>query len=242
MGKRARWSLLACVIVVATVAAFGGVSGAAKPGGGGGGGGACKGKNCPPAAFTGKCVVWLHGQGADGQATQTASNGVRYVYPRGNDRNPNGSGYRWLYFGEDRYAEAVGVVQRAIGGAGCSTVVIDGFSNGGAFAGKLVCRGATFDGATVAGYVIDDPVTDGNVLGCNRGSTNVSMYWTGALAYADGTNPPWDCAANAWTCETPTLIGSDAYAQALGTPRLQSPNRRHTPYTWPPEVLTWLGV
>jgi hypothetical protein len=65
------------------------------------------------------------------------------------------------------------------------------------------------------------------------------MYWTGALDYAGAG---FNCAANGWTCATPTLIGSDAYAEAIGTPKLKSPNRRHKPYTWPPEILTWLNA
>jgi hypothetical protein len=192
----------------------------------------------PPAPFDGRCVVWLHGQGGNGQPT-TESNGVRYVYPAGNDTNPNGGGRRWLYYGTNgEWEAAVGVLQATITANGCTRVVLDGFSNGGAFAGKIYCRQPDVT-ATVVGVVADDPVTDHGVDGCSPATgMPVSMYWTGALNYAGAG---YDCIANGWTCEGNSLIGRDNYASALGTTWKPSPNRRHKPYTWPPEIFTWLA-
>jgi hypothetical protein len=234
MGKRTAAVVLALTMAGAVLGFATSVADAAKP--------TCPPRQTcppPPPPTPGRCVVWLHGQGGGTQPSETV-NGITYVYPGGNDDDPNttGSGRRWLYYGDQLYLQAVGVVQGAITANGCTKVVIDGFSNGGAFAGKLLCRGETF-GGVVVGYVVDDPVTDGAVLGCARVTSNVSMYWTGALDYAEAG---WDCAANGWTCETPTLIGSTAYASSIGAPKLKSPNRRHKPYTWPPEVAGWLGA
>ena len=51
-----------------------------------------------------------------------------------------------------------------------------------------------------------------------------------------------NCTANGWICEGNTLIGPDAYAHALGLGSWsRSPQRRHAPYLWPPEILAWLG-
>jgi hypothetical protein len=195
---------------------------------------------CSRVAVTGpvgvRCVVTLHGHGGTAQATQSIF-GIRYVYPGGN-ASAAGGGQRWLYFGEDQYAAARATVAQAIDANGCSRVVIDGFSNGAAFAAKLYCRGDTFDGR-VAGYVVDDPVTDRATAACARATgSNVAMYWTGGLDYAPAG---FDCPNNGWTCEGGSLIGRDAYAATLGVPLQRSVHTNHEPYLWPPEVGRWLS-
>lgn len=64
-----------------------------------------------------------------------------------------------------RFAEAKQVVRRAIVDQRCERVVIAGFSNGAAFAAKLMCRGESF-GNTVIGFVLADPVPDRVVDKC----------------------------------------------------------------------------
>jgi hypothetical protein len=186
-----------------------------------------------PAADTAgaDCVVSLHGKGGSGSAT-TTSGGLVRVAPTGNAAAWGGR--EWRYFPESGYQSALGIVRRAIDQAGCGRVIVGGFSNGGAFAAKLYCRGEHFDGRLVR-IVIDDPVVDHAVEGCApAGGVAVTLYWTGALA--GQARPGWNCAEGDWTCEGGTTIGIDAYAAALGTPAKRSPMGGHTPYTNAPEL------
>jgi hypothetical protein len=115
--------------------------------------------------------------------------------------------------------------------------VLDGFSNGAAFAAKLYCRGETFGGRLV-GVIVDDPVVDHAVEGCSpaRG-VRIALYWTGAL---DGTSQPgWNCAQQDWTCEGGTTIGIDAYQGALGVARRPSVHGTHAWFQEPPELSSW---
>ena len=45
-----------------------------------------------------------------------------------------------------------------------------------------------------------------------------------------------------WTCQGDSLVGIEAYAAAIGTPVLKSPNTSHAPIDEPPEIRTWLGL
>jgi pimeloyl-ACP methyl ester carboxylesterase len=121
--------------------------------------------------------------------------------------------------------------------AGCGRAVVQGFSNGAAAAGKLYCRGETF-GGSVLGYLLDDPVPDGGVVGCRPpAGVQVRLYSTGGLAVAtDG----WSCASQDWTCEGGRTIGIDRYARELGTTVAPSIHRTHAEYTDPPDVAAWL--
>jgi hypothetical protein len=183
-----------------------------------------------------RCVVSLHGLGGTGRTTELGLAGITFVYPSGNDAA--GAGRRWLYADEGSYGAARAVVQRAIDDAGCSQVVVDGFSNGGGFAGKMLCRGETF-GGRVVGYVLDDPVTDrSGDGGCNLpAGVHAAMFWTGGLDYAP---PGFDCVAGGWTCEGGNLVGRDVYAARLGVAVQPSIHGSHQPYLWPPEITGWL--
>ena len=190
-----------------------------------------------PAAPAGvRCEIRLHGKGGAGSST-TTSNGVKVVQPTG-----NGSGWggrQWLYFPENRYAEARKIVTDAIAREGCERVVLNGFSNGGAFAAKLLCRGENFDGR-LAGVMIDDPVTDNAVTGCApaAGVPKV-LYWTGALE-GDAV-AGWQCSKGDWTCEGGTTLGIRAYSAAVGVAATPSPNSGHERNTRAPEPARWLG-
>ena len=50
------------------------------------------------------------------------------------------------------------------------------------------------------------------------------------------------CKPMDWTCQGDSLVGIDAYAAALGTPVLKSPNNEPPPIDEPPEIATWLGL
>ena len=119
----------------------------------------------------------------------------------------------------------------------CAEVIINGFSNGAAFAAKLYCRGENLDGRLVR-VVVDDPVPDEGVAGCDPDPTvAVTLYSTGAL---DATaRPGWDCSLGDWTCEGGTTIGIDAYADALGTDVVESIHNDHTWYWDAPELADW---
>jgi hypothetical protein len=189
-----------------------------------------------PAGVDGApCIVRLHGKGGGPGGTEQLGDGVLEVEPGGNAAGWGGR--QWLYFPESGYAAARAIVQQSIDEAGCGPVVLYGFSNGGAFAAKLYCRGETF-GGRVRGVVIDDPVVDNAVNGCGpaRG-VRVALYWTGGLEAT--AQPGWDCGSGDWTCEGGTTIGIDAYQGALGVSRKQSPNSSHAPYWNAPELNAW---
>jgi hypothetical protein len=178
-----------------------------------------------------QCVVSLHGKGGSGRATTTSGAVVR-LFPTGNASGWGGR--QWLYFPESGYQSARSIVTAAIDSAGCSKVIVGGFSNGGAFAAKLYCRGETFGGRLVR-VVVDDPVVDNAVVGCApAGGVGVTLYWTGALE--SQAQPGWNCADGDWTCEGGTTIGVEAYASSLGTAVKRSPMGGHSPYTSAPEL------
>jgi hypothetical protein len=181
-----------------------------------------------------RCVVHLHGKSGKGGPT-TETGGVTHLSPTGNA--DGWGGRQWLYFPDSEYATVRSIVQGTIASAGCDKVVVHGFSNGAAAAAKLFCRGERFDGHAV-GYVIDDPVVDHGVDGCNKDSgAKVKLYWTTGLSNAvDG----WSCKEADWTCEGGTTIGIEKYAAALGVPATPSVNQKHEVYPTPPEYAEWL--
>jgi hypothetical protein len=188
------------------------------------------------AAGAGRCIVRLHGKGGGGEPTRIVD-GVAEVAP---DGNADGWGGRqWVYFPDERYDEARDTVATALDAAACATAVIDGFSNGAAFAGALLCRGEVFDGRVV-GYVIDDPVPDRAVEGCTPApDVRVALYWTGALEPT--AQPGVDCASIDWTCAGGSLLGIDAYAEAVDVEVSTSPNTDHQWFRDAPELAEWLG-
>ena len=181
---------------------------------------------------TDRCLVRLHGKGGTG-AEPFTDGGVAVLAPTG---NADGWGARqWSYFPDEAYDAARARVADAV--EPCARVIINGFSNGAAFAAKLYCRGETF-GGRVVGMVVDDPVTDSAVVGCRpNASVALTLYWTGAL---EKTAPPgWDCAKADWTCEGGSTIGIAAYATALGTDARPSPFDEHKWYLDAPELAAW---
>ena len=70
-----------------------------------------------------------------------------------------------------------------------------------------------------------------------------AMYGTGFRGALEGdAKPGWSCAKADWTCEGGTTIGIAAYAQALGTTAVRSPNTTHAPYGAAPEPPAWLAA
>jgi pimeloyl-ACP methyl ester carboxylesterase len=183
-------------------------------------------------ATTDRCLVRLHGKGGAGAET-VIEDDISVVSPEG---NAEGWGARqWLYFPDDDYVAARTVVEAAI--TGCDQVIINGFSNGGAFAAKLYCRGETF-GGRVVGVVVDDPVVDAAVEACAPDPlVDVTLYWTGALEAQ--AQPGWDCSEADWTCEGGRTIGIDAYAEALRTQAQASPFEDHQWFLDAPELSDW---
>jgi hypothetical protein len=184
-----------------------------------------------PAA-TERCVVRLHGKGGQGAAT-VVDDEVSVIAP---DGNAEGWGARqWLYFPDGEYTSARDTVDAAIDG--CGQLIVNGFSNGGAFAAKLYCRGETFDGRLTR-VVVDDPVVDHAADACTPDpSVDLTLYWTGALE--PQAQPGWDCTEADWTCEGGRTIGIDAYAEALRTQPKQSPFDDHQWHTEAPELSAW---
>ena len=179
-----------------------------------------------------RCIVRLHGKSGTGADT-VVEHGVTIISPTGNAEGWGGR--QWLYFPEGDYEAARAIVADAV--ANCEQVILDGFSNGGSFAAKLYCRGETFDGRLV-GVVVDDPVTDEGVEGCEPDpSVHLTLYWTGAVDAQ--AQPGWDCAEADWTCEGGVTIGIDAYAAALGTEALESPFDDHQWHLDAPELTHW---
>jgi hypothetical protein len=180
----------------------------------------------------GRCLVRLHGKGGGGADTFTDGD-VTVLAPTGNA--DGWGGRQWMYFPEAEYEAARDIVTAAV--EPCARIIVNGFSNGAAFAAKLLCRGETFDGRLVR-VVIDDPVADHAVEDCAPApGVAVTLYWTGAL---DSTaQPGWNCAEDDWTCEGGSTIGIDAYADALGTEVLESPFDDHQWYADAPELSEW---
>jgi hypothetical protein len=188
----------------------------------------------PPTsgATTERCLVRLHGKGGGGAET-AVEHGVSVISP---DGNADGWGGRqWLYFPDGEYTDARDVVEDAING--CRQVVINGFSNGAAFAAKLYCRGETFSGLLVR-VVVDDPVVDAAVEGCSPDpSVGLTLYWTGALEAQAQSG--WDCTEDDWTCEGGRTIGIQTYAEALRTQPKASPFEEHQWFLDAPELSDW---
>jgi hypothetical protein len=188
-----------------------------------------------PAASGLRCIVRLHGKGGGAGGTHSVAADLVEVAPGGN--GSAWGGRVWNYFPESGYVAARSSVVAAVDAAGCGRIVVVGFSNGGAFAAKLFCRGESFDGRLI-GVIVDDPVVDHAVDGCRAArGVRVALYWTGALAST--ATPGWNCAEQDWTCEGGTTIGIDAYQRALGVTRQQSPHTTHAVYQSPPELSSW---
>jgi hypothetical protein len=144
----------------------------------------------------------------------------------------------WIYDTADAYEAARTKVAEVIESAGCSTVVLHGFSNGAAFAGALVCRGETFDGR-LRGVVVDDPVPDDSSPECSVApDVGIALYWTGGLTDA---RTGASCDDLEWTCAGgDRLVGIEEYARRLGTTVQPSPHREHVPHDLAPELTDWL--
>jgi hypothetical protein len=190
----------------------------------------------PPPGPLKKCVVMLHGKSGNGFAPQDRGDYL-LVGPTGNADGWGGK--QWIYFPDSELQTVQTIVGQAISENACTRVVIHGFSNGGAAAAKLFCRGNTF-GNRVVGYVVDDPVPDHGADGCAPAAgVKVRLYWTSALA---GTaQDGWDCASGDWTCEGGQTIGIQKYASRLGSEAVQSINTQHIQYDNPPEYQQWLA-
>jgi hypothetical protein len=142
-----------------------------------------------------------------------------------------------LYFAPASYESALSSVAEAVDANACGQVIVNGFSNGGAFAVKLYCRGESFDGRLV-GVVADDPVPDHGADGCSpSGGVPLTLYWTGALDAA--ATPGWNCAEQDWTCDGGTTVGLDAYATSAGATVKASPFGHHQWYMGAPELSAW---
>ena len=122
------------------------------------------------------CIVYLHGLGGSGFASDASSGGATWrINPTSNTAFSDG-GHVWEYNTAARFAEAKQVVKRTIVDKRCERVVIAGFSNGAAFAAKLMCRGESF-GNTVIGFVLADPVPDRVVDKCRPSSLTVGRRY-----------------------------------------------------------------
>ena len=188
------------------------------------------------AATPGACVIRLHGKGGAGAPTTRADTSAT-VNPAGNASGWGGR--QWLYFPDSEYATARRIVADAIAREACDRVVLNGFSNGAAFAAKLYCRGETFEGRVI-GVLVDDPVTDHATERCAPASgVAVALYFTGALE--GQAQPGWDCGAADWTCEGGSTVGIRAYAAELGVAVQASPNREHAPFLAAPEPAAWFA-
>jgi len=190
------------------------------------------GESAATSAASSQCLVRLHGKGGTGRAPVTAGD-TTTVSPSGNAEGWGGR--QWRYFPDEEYAGARDLVADAV--SGCDRIIVNGFSNGGAFAAKLYCRGERFGGRLVR-VVVDDPVVDAGVAECAPAAdVEIVLYWTGGLEPTAA--PGWDCAEGDWTCEGGTTIGIDAYAAALGTEVKQSRFDDHEWYWDAPEVSQW---
>ncbi len=180
------------------------------------------------------CLVWVHGRGGTG-GDPVERDGYAELAPIGNGTWDEG--YVWLYDSEERYADARGRIVDAVDAAGCDRIVLDGFSNGAAFAGHLLCRGEDL-GGRLRGVVVDDPVPDEGTVGCTPApGVRVAVYWTGALAEATAGR---SCDDVGYTCRGDELVGIDAYAASMGAEVQASPHAEHVWHREAPEATAWL--
>ena len=182
------------------------------------------------------CLVRIHGRTDNGKQSELVGDTAE-IWPSGNDEF--GNGRVWIYFPDDRYAEARDIVAAAIADNECRRVMLNGFSNGGAMVASLVCNGEDFGGILV-GAVIDDPVADTATENCAAApGVEVALYWTGALD--SGSAPRTDCYDNTYTCEGGVVIGIDAMAANLGVDIQASPFDDHLWYLDAPEIEAFLA-
>lgn len=182
------------------------------------------------------CLVRIHGRTDNGKQSELVGDTAE-IWPSGNDEF--GNGRVWIYFPDDRYAEARDIVANAVADNECRRVMLNGFSNGGAMVASLVCNGEDFDGALV-GAVIDDPVADTATEACAAApGVEIALYWTGALD--EDSAPGTDCDDNTYTCEGGVVIGIDAMAANLGVDVQASPFDDHLWYLDAPEIQAFLA-
>lgn len=179
-----------------------------------------------------RCLLRLHGKGEEGAET-VVDGSTTVLTPSGNA--DGWGGRQWVYASPEEFEAARAVAHQAV--EGCRRIIVNGFSNGAAFAAKLYCRGETFDGRLLR-VVIDDPVVDEAVLECApEPAVEATLYWTGEL---DSTaQPGWDCEERDWTCEGGITIGIDAYADALGVDVQPSAFDTHLWFVDAPELSRW---
>jgi hypothetical protein len=180
-----------------------------------------------------RCIVRLHGAGGGGQPTAVWG-GVADVMPDGNGELASG-GRLWDYDGDADFAEARQIIEQAV--TTCDAIMLDGFSNGAAFAAALYCSGENFAGRLLR-VVIDDPVTDASVVDCAPDPTvAVAVYWTGGLA--PSSTPGSDCSESEYVCLGGTMLGIDAFAEALGVEPIASIYTDHRWHWYAPELADW---
>lgn len=187
----------------------------------------------PPELRSERCEVRVHGRSERGAAPFTAGDHV-VVQPDANEPF-EGGGRVWIYDSEETFADGRERLASVIDDAGCEVVALHGFSNGAAFAARLVCTGETFGGRLV-GAVIDDPVSDDSSPDCQPDeSVEVALYWTGSIP-DEGS-----CSELRWTCAGgDELIGIERFADRLGATVQQSPETEHVVHPDPPEIQRWL--
>ena len=179
------------------------------------------------------CVVRLHGRSQKGAPT-TVTDRVVEISPTGNGRY--GLGHQWLYAETENFEAGRFIVATAIANASCDNVVVNGFSNGGAFAARLFCDGVSFGGRLRA-VVIDDPVADAITNGCQPptdADVEVVLFWTGVLE--ERLPPGTNCADVDFECAGSLIIGIDAMADNLATPVLPSAYEQHRWHRDAPEI------
>lgn len=162
-----------------------------------------------------RCYLGLHGWGYFGEDGVPGFTGTN-VQPNGNIDLGYWSTYRrnaymWMYYDDQfdyprssypqaSYEGAKAVVDAALAQRSCGQIVVQGFSNGAAFAAKMYCRGETF-GGRVVGYIIDDPVTDKGVDGCAPApGVQIRLFHSTDLMGTAGSGGP--CRPNlTWFCD-----------------------------------------
>lgn len=183
-----------------------------------------------------ECLIRLHGKGGGG-APSRVDDGLGIIEPSGNAEGWDAR--QWLYAEDGDFEDARGIVATSVEGTSCTSIVIHGFSNGGAMAAALYCAGEDLD-QRVVGYIIDDPVTDLSSADCSPSvGVEAALYWTGALEEAAPAGT--DCASLDWTCDGTTVRGIDAFAADLGVNHQASVNDDHAWYEDAPEIDAWLG-
>lgn len=174
------------------------------------------------------CILTLHGAGTTNAGfVEDFDEGIIRVVPQ--SPNPEWPHF-WLYDGpylsytdsDAPFDELVEFVTGQLDANNCGPVMLQGGSNGAAFGAKIYCRGIDF-GGRLWSVIIDDPVPDAGVIGCDPSPTVERSLFThsGEVAresalFEDNRCTQSPTLPHPWYCEDDTGFSIEEYESHIG--------------------------